>query len=161
MYIIFNKETKKVIFINKTKPIAYTDNVALAQVEEVPIISENQFFTVANVQEVTRVVSEAYTEEVTIWNKETQQEEKKIVEHPTVTETYLTCDLVVNDIVVTEEQKQVKYESLVEKYIRQKYTLSQELAILRQRDTKPSEFEVYNAYAEQCKAQAKFEIYGV
>lgn len=161
MYIIFNKETKKVVFMNKTKPIAYTENVELAQLEEVPSINENQFLTVANVQEVTRVVSEAYTEEVIIWNEETQQEETKIVEHPIVTETYLTCDLVVNDIVITEEQKQEKYESLVEKYIRQKYTLSQELAILRQRDTKPSEFEAYNAYAEKCKAQAKLEIYGV
>lgn len=43
----------------------------------------------------------------------------------------------------------------VTKLIRQKYSLNEELAILRQRDTKPTEFAEYNAYAEQCKVQAK------
>ena len=80
MYIIFNKENKKVVYQDKSKPIAYTDNVALAQVEEVPTISENQFLSVANVQEVTRVVQEAYSEEITFFNEETQREETKIVE---------------------------------------------------------------------------------
>lgn len=47
------------------------------------------------------------------------------------------------------------YENLVESYIRERYSLSAELAILRQRDTKPEEFAEYNAYAEECKARAK------
>ena len=47
------------------------------------------------------------------------------------------------------------YGELVENLIRRKYSLSAELAILRQRDTKPEEFSEYNAYAEQCKAEAK------
>jgi hypothetical protein len=54
--------------------------------------------------------------------------------------------------------KQQKYENKVEALIRAKYSLSQELAILRQRDTKPTEFAEYNAYAESCKAQAKIEF---
>ena len=45
------------------------------------------------------------------------------------------------------------YESKVTKKIRAKYSVNQELAILRQRDTKPDEFAAYNAYAEQCKAK--------
>lgn len=49
----------------------------------------------------------------------------------------------------------LNYGELVESYIREKYSLSAELAILRQRDTKPEEFAEYNAYAEQCKAKAK------
>ena len=46
------------------------------------------------------------------------------------------------------------YGETVNGLIRQKYTLSEELAILRQRDTKPEEFEAYNAYAESCKEEA-------
>lgn len=43
------------------------------------------------------------------------------------------------------------YGDKVNKLIRKKYTISAELAILRQRDSKPEEFEVYNAYVEECK----------
>ena len=42
--------------------------------------------------------------------------------------------------------------------IRRKYTLSEELAILRQRDTKAEEFKAYNAYAESCKEEARLLI---
>lgn len=47
------------------------------------------------------------------------------------------------------------YPELVEELIRQRYTISQELAIHRQRDTKPIEFANYNAFCEECKATAK------
>ena len=50
------------------------------------------------------------------------------------------------------------YEERVEQLIREKYSINQELAIQRQRDTKPSEFEEYFAYCEECKAKAKDEI---
>ncbi|MGN0804069.1 MAG: hypothetical protein ACI4MS_01670 [Candidatus Coproplasma sp.] len=53
---------------------------------------------------------------------------------------------------------QARYENLVESKIRAKYTLSQELAILRQRDTKPTEYQAYFNYCEQCKAEAKAEV---
>lgn len=46
------------------------------------------------------------------------------------------------------------YGETVNGLIRRKYTLSEELAILRQRDTKSEEFEAYNAYAESCKEEA-------
>ena len=52
----------------------------------------------------------------------------------------------------------IDYPQLVENKIRTKYSVSAELAILRQRDTKPEEFAEYNAYCEQCKAQAKTEL---
>lgn len=58
---------------------------------------------------------------------------------------------------LTPEQIREKYESEVNALIREKYTLSQELAILRQRDTKPEEYATYNAYCEACKAQAKIK----
>lgn len=50
------------------------------------------------------------------------------------------------------------YEERVEQLIREKYNVNQELAIQRQRDTKPSEFEDYYVYCEACKAKAKNEI---
>ena len=51
------------------------------------------------------------------------------------------------------------YGETVNGSIRRKYTLSEELAILRQRDTKAEEFEAYNQYAEQCKKEIKESIF--
>ena len=48
-----------------------------------------------------------------------------------------------------------EYENKIVALIRKKYNVNQELAILRQRDTKPTEFAEYNAYVEQCKNQIK------
>lgn len=56
------------------------------------------------------------------------------------------------------ERKQQKYENRVVELLRQKYSLDQELAILRQRDDKIEEFTAYSSYAEECKLQAKQEI---
>ena len=60
----------------------------------------------------------------------------------------------------TRKQKENndEYENKVVALIRQKYNVNQELAILRQRDTKPLEFAEYNEYVEQCKEQVKNEI---
>lgn len=43
----------------------------------------------------------------------------------------------------------------IEKLIRLRYSMSDELAILRQRDEKPEEFAAYHDYAEQCKKIVK------
>lgn len=47
------------------------------------------------------------------------------------------------------------YDSLVDEEIRKRYTVSQEFAILRQRDEKPEEYNAYYAYCEECKAFVK------
>ena len=47
------------------------------------------------------------------------------------------------------------YEELVVEFIREKYSVNDELAILRQRDTKPEEYEAYNTFCEECKTRAK------
>lgn len=52
----------------------------------------------------------------------------------------------------------ILYEKLIEKQIRKKYSINAELAILRQRDTKPEEFASYNEYVEQCKTEVKKEL---
>lgn len=50
--------------------------------------------------------------------------------------------------------EEVKYGSLVPHLIRLVYDLDAELAILRQRDVKPEEFQEYNEYVEYCKLMA-------
>lgn len=47
------------------------------------------------------------------------------------------------------------YENEIIRRIRKKYSLNQELAILRQRDVKPTEFAIYDKFVEQCKAEVK------
>ena len=63
---------------------------------------------------------------------------------------------------VPEEEEmpvpEIPYEERVVAKIRERYSVDDELAILRQRDTKPDEFEAYNAYAESCKEEARLLI---
>ena len=54
-----------------------------------------------------------------------------------------------------ETEAKIEYENKIVTLIRKKYNVNQELAILRQRDTKPEEFAEYHKYVEQCKAQVK------
>jgi hypothetical protein len=53
------------------------------------------------------------------------------------------------------EAYELAYDSLVVALIRRKYSLNQELAILRQRDTKPLEYQEYFDYVERCKDEIK------
>ena len=57
----------------------------------------------------------------------------------------------------TEVEKK-EYEALVVSYIREKYSINDELSIIRQRDSKPDEFNEYNNYIEECKAKAKEKL---
>lgn len=54
-----------------------------------------------------------------------------------------------------EYVKTLPYEMAVEYLIRDKYTLYEELAIQRQRDSKSEEFKAYNDYCEACKSKAR------
>ena len=47
------------------------------------------------------------------------------------------------------------YEQRVVNRIREVYSVDDELAILRQRDTKPEEFKAYNDFVEQIKAEER------
>lgn len=59
---------------------------------------------------------------------------------------------------LAEIKTTIDYPQLVENKIRTKYSVSAELAILRQRDTKPEEFAEYNSFCELCKNEAKTEL---
>lgn len=68
--------------------------------------------------------------------------------------------------IIKEEKEQsvelvnqiIPYEELVVQLIREKYTLDDELAIQRQKETKHDEWEAYFAYCEECKAKAKEKV---
>ena len=49
------------------------------------------------------------------------------------------------------------YVELVVQKIRERYSIDDELALLRQRESKPDEFAEYNAFVESCKEQARNE----
>lgn len=92
---------------------------------------------------------------------------KKPVENPIFQDVPEDCDI--KDFVngyfsqtnYDERKKNLaykKYKNLVRSLIREKYDQDDELAILRQKDTKPVEFYEYNEFAEQCKLIAKQKI---
>ena len=62
-----------------------------------------------------------------------------------------------NGIIVEVEDtfEPIPYEQRVVNRIREKYSIDDELAILRQRDTKPDEFAEYNAFVEKVKAEER------
>ena len=57
-----------------------------------------------------------------------------------------------------EEQIKERTHEIVREKVGARYSIFDEIAILRQRDTKPAEFAEYNAFVEQCKAEAKAEM---
>ena len=58
-------------------------------------------------------------------------------------------------IEVEQEIVVVPYKERIISRIREAYSVDDELAILRQRDNKPEEFEQYNAFVEQIKAEER------
>ena len=51
----------------------------------------------------------------------------------------------------------IPYEQRVVARVREKYSVDDELAILRQRDTKPDEFAAYNDFVERIKREEREE----
>ena len=79
-------------------------------------------------------------------------------------------DMTTEELAEMEKQKQqaereywanIPYDEAVNNEIRKRYTESQEFAILRQKDEKPSEYAEYYAYCEQCKEYVKEKKNGV
>ena len=59
------------------------------------------------------------------------------------------------DIDFEETVYPIPYEQRVVDRIREVYSIDDEFAILRQRDTKPEEFAEYNAFVERIKAEER------
>ena len=56
---------------------------------------------------------------------------------------------------IQSENPILPYEQRVVNRIRERYSVDDELAILRQRDVKPEEFAEYNAFVEKIKAEER------
>ena len=54
-----------------------------------------------------------------------------------------------------EYWQNITYEDAVNAKIRIRYSASQEFAILRQKEEKPEEYEIYYRYCEECKSYVK------
>lgn len=64
--------------------------------------------------------------------------------------------VVTSDTITFTLYSKLSYENLVNKLVRERYSDSEEFAILRKAITeKTNEFYIYNAYVEECKLQAK------
>lgn len=51
------------------------------------------------------------------------------------------------------------YDKLTVKFIRERYSLSQELSLNRQKDRKPEQWQEFDNYCEECKARARAIVY--
>ena len=60
---------------------------------------------------------------------------------------------------ITPNQEE-QYKQRIVNLVRERYSVDDELAILRQRDSKVEEFAEYNSFVENCKEIAYNEIYG-
>lgn len=59
------------------------------------------------------------------------------------------------EFAVMHKYEGLSYEEIVSTLIRERYSIDDELALHRQRDSKAEEFEQYYAFCEECKAKAK------
>lgn len=64
-------------------------------------------------------------------------------------------DMTAEELAEREPMPSVPYEQRVVNRIRERYSIDDELAILRQRDTKPEEFAEYNAFVESIKTEER------
>ena len=87
---------------------------------------------------VHRIGSDVYFTRATIRKGDTAEMYEEVDEVPKFTEA--------------------EYKATVEEKIRERYSMSDEFAILRQRDTKPEEYVAYFAYAEECKQKVREEM---
>lgn len=62
------------------------------------------------------------------------------------------------EVAAVPKYTETDYKERVQRLIRERYSVADELGILRQRDTKPEEYAEYYAFAEACKAKARAEI---
>ena len=67
-------------------------------------------------------------------------------------------DMTTEEITKIKEIAPIPYKEKIVSRIREVYSVDDELAILRQRDSKPEEFAEYNAFVEQIKSEEKWKL---
>jgi hypothetical protein len=63
----------------------------------------------------------------------------------------VTQEQIDEEAALAKREEDRKRGEKVDALIRERYTLSEELSILRQRDVKVEEFKAYNEFCEECK----------
>lgn len=72
-----------------------------------------------------------------------------------INENGIYRDMTEEEIAEMQNVPPIPYEQRVVGRIRERYSVDDELAILRQRDSKPEEFAEYNAFVEQIKEEER------
>ena len=147
MYILANKNTKRVMEVLDKKPVSFSKNLILLEVSQIP--EKYDYLTATNVREITEYYTDVeYVEETNekgeIITKTVEVEKSK---------RHFTCDLVAvfyGERVLTIEQKEKVRRDKIVNLIRKKYSIDDELAILRQKDSKPNKYNEYFKYVEDC-----------
>ena len=67
----------------------------------------------------------------------------------------IEIELTAEEIAKLKEEPPIPYKERIISRIREVYSVDDELAILRQRDTKPDEFREYNRVVESIKAEER------
>ena len=106
-------------------------------------------------------MEKTYKEKIGMWQLDTDQahilhrkgsDDYTEIRHVTVKDPDTWEEIAVADI---PPYTKAEYKAKIVELIRQRYDQDDENGILRQRDTKPDEFAEYDAYVEQCKAEAR------
>lgn len=106
-------------------------------------------------------MEKTYKEKLGIWQLDTDQDhilhkagsdDYTEIRHTMVKDPDAWEEIAVADI---PPYTKAEYKAKIVELIRQRYDQDDENGILRQRDTKPDEFAEYDAYVEQCKAEAR------
>ncbi len=147
MYILINKNTNRVNHISDKKFTYYSDNLLLAEVESIP--EKYDYLTAENIREETKSWTETFKDYDANGEMVTKEVERS--------RTYFTCDLKVCIKAMKElstdkinQLKELERSKKIVNLIRKKYSIDEELAILRQKESKPEKFIEYFTYAEEC-----------
>jgi hypothetical protein len=60
--------------------------------------------------------------------------------------------------IINMQMNAQSYSELVSKYIHERYSIDEEIAIVRQREEKKEKFNAYYSFCEECKVRAKQEL---
>lgn len=127
---------------------------------KIAIRSNEVFIDYAERFSDAEITAEPYSYQIAIVPDDIDKDQITYTDFDIVDGKYIFNESRYNNRITAEKEmvKNLEYKTIIDKLIRQRYSVSDEIGILRQRDSKPEEYAVYNAYCEQCKAQAKSEL---
>lgn len=150
-YIIFNKANLQVYHILSKPPVDFSDTLDMAVCKEIPQ-GDFGYFTVQNLATKTEKYTEMKQNPVIKTDEEGNEYESYEEIEVKKTRKYKVCELIGHKKEIVDRRTR---SQKINDLIREKYSLDEELAIQRQRDTKPEEFQKYFEYCEECKKRVK------